>query len=138
MALALKPDQWEALLRDEGMPAELRLLTERSNNDPDHRDGFQCVPMDSRYNCTDNWGERANVAAFGAPTSLGEMDQARYWARFGQAVAVAPIGRQTKFLVALADCGMVLEARRRSGMPASETAYRWLRLFAAWRRENGV
>ena len=135
--------KWEARLKAEGMPSEIRPLTASSV-----RDGLRVVPLASCRPHNDNgdeatqdggtWAERENLRTHGNVVGIGELATTVYWRRFAQAVAELPKtypARARQFLEAYAETGEVTAAAKRLQV-SRVTGHRYLREFETYRQHH--
>ncbi len=122
---------WEAKLRSEGMPPEVKPLTSRH---PGAAGDFRgaVFPLKAWHIPT---GVLREVQAVEV---LADNPLAIHWARFSQAAYDLPRswGRRRTWLIAFGEMAQVRPVCRKLGVRPDD-AYRWLREFAAWRLVNG-
>lgn len=112
---------WEELLASEGMPSELRMLTQ-SQSGEGHNDGLVCVSttLSARSeNKTETatvasqqhakeWYLKANFRAHGVVTSMSETDVANFWREFSSRIWESGIaGERLNFLLDYAEHGFL-------------------------------
>lgn len=117
---------YEAILESEGMPAELRMLTEGSRREG-HSDGLICVSMQSNKEHCDvsqnqglerrsDWSSWANYHAFGETTAFSDTDTATHYRLFCSLVWESGVtGDVRGFLLDYGEHGFVSKACRRFG-----------------------
>jgi len=113
---------WERILAEEGMPPELRMLTQSHNGDG-HNDGLVCVSMtvEENVNHAAQWAEADNLKVFGEPTEMANVETSVYWRRFSSRIWASGIGgRSRDFLLDYADHGFLSRACRNFGLTRKE------------------
>ena len=112
-------DDWEAILKAEGMPAEIRLLTHSSEA---AGSGLICVSASDRPQSSDDnriqfskeWTMNANIRIHGKPTSISDLDNAEYWRLFSTLIWESGItGTNLSFLLDYAEHGFVIRSRQK-------------------------
>jgi hypothetical protein len=103
-------EDWEKLLASEGMPAELRLMTQSSVV---ARNGLVCVSSsnkdDAKFENTTpyfgrEWTMNANLKHHGSPTAVSDLDVAQYWRLFSSLIWESGItGSNLEFLLEFAE-----------------------------------
>jgi hypothetical protein len=117
---------WELLLAKEGMPSELRMLTQTHSREG-HNDGLVCVSMSDRlheqqrvahtYSGVKEWAMLANVKHHGKTTPIQELPIANHWRQFSSAIWESGVtGNNLDFLLDYAEHGFRSRSCRRYGI----------------------
>jgi hypothetical protein len=125
--------KWEAILAGEGMPAELRMLSQSHGGDG-HNDGLVCVSMTlsqksrikgegmiqggkhSSHRGEGDWYMRNNMAFFGRETAMQDTETAAYWQRFSGRIWDSGVsGERLAFLLDYAEHGYISRSCRKFG-----------------------